>query len=100
MNRDGKTLWSSEKWMKPASYYQGLDTETLAKECFSEPIFAFEMIAFAGHEKAAFARLKVMHNEFAELFKRPDMWKGILVVYGMLTSQIYPGADRKDVLIT
>lgn len=98
MNRNGETRWPSEDWLKLASYYQGLDTETLAKECFSKPTFYIEMALYADHEEAAFVRLKVMHNGFAELFERPDMWKGILAVYGMLTSKIYPGAERGDVL--
>jgi hypothetical protein len=98
MKSRGETLWKAEDWMKPENYYKGLDTEALARECFSRSTFAVEMIAFAGHEEVAFVRLKVMHNGFAELFSRSDMWKGILAVYEMLISNLDPMNDTKDVV--
>ena len=86
-----------EECVKPPSYFQGMDTESLAKECFSSGLFAAEMLAFAGKEEVAFIRLEIMHNGFAELFNRPDMWKGVLAVYEMLISNLDPQGEKNDV---
>ncbi len=95
--RSGTTMWGSEKWMKDSNYYKSLSTVPLAKECFSQGIFWAEMMLFDNSE-FAFQRLKIMHNGYSELFKRKDMWKGILAVYEMLYSKIDPKSELKEIV--
>ena len=93
----GKTLWKSETWMKPPEYYQSLTTEQLAKECFERTIFGHEMTIF-NDPAFGFIRLEIHHNGFAELFKRDDMWKGILDTYYRCSSNIDPKNDLRTVV--
>jgi len=93
----GKTLWKSETWMKPPEYYQSLTTEQLAKECFERTIFGHEMTIF-NDPAFGFIRLEIHHNGFAELFKRDDMWKGILDTYYQCSSNIDPESDLRTVV--
>ena len=93
----GETLWGSEKWVKDSAYYQSLDTCRLAEECF-KGLFYNEMNIY-DHPEAGFARLKIMHNGFAELFKREDMWKGILHAYEYLGAGLNPQGNRKEYFI-
>jgi len=94
--KSGRTLWGSEKWMKDASHYQSLDTVTLAKECFSRPIFRFEMAIFDNPARA-FARLRIMHNGFAELFERDDLCDGVLAVYEELSLELDTQSSLEEI---
>lgn len=87
--RQGKTMWGSETWMKEPEYYQKLDTLKLAEECFERPTFGFQMTIY-DNPQYGFITLKIMHNGFAELFQREDMWKGILHVYEQLSLELKP----------
>lgn len=99
MKKNGKTMWGSEKWMKAPEYYASLPTHKLAVECFAKPIFGFEMGIFDDN-RYGFQRLRIMHNGFAELFGRDDMWKGILWVYDDMSSRIDPKNDLKTIVST
>jgi hypothetical protein len=94
----GKTLWGSERWMKPPEYYQSLTTEQLAKECFERTIFGHEMTIF-NDPAFGFIRLEIHHNGFAELFKRDDMWKGVLDIYYQCSSNIDAQSDLQTIVI-
>jgi hypothetical protein len=95
----GKTWWGSERWMKDPNYYANLETPKLAEECFSKPIFAFETTCFE-NPRFGYERMKVFHNGFAELFKREDMWKGILHTYDYLSSKLALESDLKTIVET
>lgn len=86
--------------IKPSGHYASLDTETLARECFSGSYFANIMGVYATHEDVAFIRLRVFHDGFAELFSRSDMWKGILSVYKMLVKNLDPKMAKIDIINT
>jgi len=90
--RDGGTCWGSEEWMKTPEYYSELDTQALAVECYERTIFAHEMTIY-DDPKLGWICLKIMHDGFAELFRRPDLWKGILAVYDMQASKLNPSND-------
>ncbi|MHC4882385.1 MAG: hypothetical protein ACYTCV_07270 [Planctomycetota bacterium] len=94
----GKTLWGSERWMKSPEYYQSLTTEQLAKECFERTIFGHEMTIF-NDPAFGFIRLEIHHNGFAELFKRDDMWEGILDTYYQCSSNIDAQSDLQTIVI-
>jgi hypothetical protein len=81
--------------MKSEKYYQGLDTSSVAKECFTRTIFFHEMVIYDNPEYGLI-RLKVMHNGFAELFGREDLWKGILDVYYALGYKLDPSGDSTE----
>ncbi len=96
--KNGTIILGRENWMMDASYCQSIDTVALAKKCFSDAIFSIEMGIFATHEEIAFMRLRVSHKGFAELFERPDMWKGIFAVYEMLYSKIDPKSELRGIV--
>jgi hypothetical protein len=85
--KSGGTMWGSEKWMKDLDYYKSLKTTELAEECFSRPIYSFEVTIF-DKPRLGFERLKMFHNGFQVLFQRNDMWKGILHTYENLSSKL------------
>jgi hypothetical protein len=97
MKKNGETMWNAEKWMKPPEYYASLSTSTLAQQCFEKPIFGFEMGIFDDN-RFGFQRLRILHNGFAELFHREDMWKGILAAYDHMSSRIVPGSDLTTIV--
>ncbi len=96
--KNGVIKLRREDWELDTEYCKGLDTITLAKKCFSDSSFSLEMMLFAGREEMAFMRLRVAHGGFAELFKRDDMWKGILAVYDMLDTKIDPNSEYRDLI--
>jgi hypothetical protein len=85
--KSGGTMWGSEKWMKDLDYYNSLKTTELAEECFSKPIFSFELTIF-DDPQLGFERLRMFHNGFQVLFQRNDMWEGILQTYKYLSSKL------------
>ncbi|MHC4715034.1 MAG: hypothetical protein ACYTAN_17470, partial [Planctomycetota bacterium] len=104
LRKAGRTRWGSENWMKDPQYYAGLDTPAtpaLALECFFSGPEGMDGIAgpfaneMAIHDDPVLGleSLRVFHDGFAELLQRDDMWKGMLVVYDRLSSQIDPQAD-------
>lgn len=97
MKRDGKTMWGSEKWMKSPAYYASLSTTELAKECFEKPLFGIEL-GVHDDDRFGLQDLQIMHNGFAELFGRDDMWKGILAVYDDMSSKISPENDLMTIV--
>jgi hypothetical protein len=99
MKKNGKTMWGSERWMKTPEYYASLPTPELATECFARPTFGFEMTIF-DENRFGFQRLRIMHDGFAELFDREDMWKGILAAYDHMSSKIDPGNDLRTIVST
>ena len=90
----GDTLWKSEEWMKDIDYYNSLSTSELAEECFSKPIFAYELGIF-DDPRIGFERLRTFHNGFQVLFQRNDMWEGIIHTYEYLSSQLNKESDLK-----
>lgn len=77
LKRNGRQLWNSQQWMKEPSYYRALDTSKLAEECFGRSVIAFELTKYTD---PAFGLqcVRIMHNGFAELFSRTDLWQGVL----------------------
>lgn len=92
IKKKGGTKWGSDKWMKEPGYYKELETPELAEECFSRFIFGFEMTIY-DDPMYGYCRLEIFHNGFAELFKREDMWKGILHAYDFLSLKLNPKSD-------
>ena len=92
MKQNGGTMWQSEKWMKSPEYYASLSTPDLGEQCFAKPTFGFEMSIF-NDSRFGLQRLRILHNGFAELFAREDMWKGILAAYDNMSLKIDPGND-------
>ena len=80
-------------------YYAGLDTIKLAEECFSGGSAGTFRVHISSdeHRRFALVDIKVMHNGFAELFKRKDMWKGVLHVYDYLSMQLDPKKKFHDI---
>ncbi len=93
--KNGKTRWNSRQWMKEPSYYRALDTPNLAEECFERSIIANELDIY--NDPAFGLRcVRIMHNGFAELFSRADLWQGILHVLDQASATI---ADPKSDLM-
>jgi len=97
MKKRGVTKWGSDRWMKEPSYYKELETPELAEECFSRATFGFEMTIY-DDPMLGYCSLEVFHNGFAELFKREDMWKGILHVYDFLSLKLNPKSDLRTIV--
>jgi hypothetical protein len=95
--RVGKTMWGSEKWMKEPKYYQGLKTPELARECFRDSVFATEILKYREPQFGLVCH-KVMHDGFAELLGRDDLWRGIIGVYEHLGGELTADADLKTVV--
>jgi len=95
----GHTNWGSQNWMKDPNYYRSLNTFQLVEDCFSRPIFAFEM-TIHNDPIAGFENLRIFHNGFAELFNRKDLWKGILYLYKHLSSKLDTQADLEQIVTT
>lgn len=95
----GKIWYKQEEWMKEPEYYKALDTVELAKECFdNNGLVGFEM-GLTDTLDPAFIRLEIHHNGFAELFKREDMWKGLLDTYYYLGKEIDPELSLRRMLM-
>ena len=97
LKRSGKTFWGSDAWMKSPEYYASLPTIKLAEECFARSVFGNEMSIY-NDPRFGLQRLRIMHNGFAELFKREDMWKGILAAYDHMSSRITPESDLMTII--
>ena len=95
--KKGDTLWNSEKWMKDIDYYKSLETSDLAEECFSKPIFHFELSIF-DDPRIGFERLRIFHNGFQVLFQRDDMWEGIIHAYEYLSSKLNTESDLSTIV--
>ena len=93
----GYTRWGSQSWMKDPEYYAKLETEALAEECFARSVFKSEMSLYE-EPAVGMESLKIFHNGFAELFRRDDMWKGILHAYAKLGEQISPDASLAQIV--
>lgn len=93
----GETLWGSENWMKSRQYYESLETTALAEECFDRPTFYFTMRIY-DNPRFAFARLEIMHEGFAELFRRDDMWKGLVHAFDVSASRLVPESDLMTII--
>ena len=87
-----------DPWMLDEDYCKNLGTVSLAKKCFSDGIFEIEMGLFASYREIAFMRLRVSHKGFAEFFKRPDMWKGVLFLYEMVSSGLDPDNELDNIM--
>lgn len=88
----GGTMWDSDNWMKDLDYYNSLTIQKLSEECFSKPIFSFELAIF-DDPRLGYERLKMFHNGFQVLFQRSDMWAGILHTYEYLSSKLNIESD-------
>lgn len=75
-----KPPWQGYKDAKDRSYYEKLNTEDLAKECFSTSLWAREIIIY-NRPAYAIARAGIFHDGFAVLYERPDFWEAIASVY-------------------
>jgi hypothetical protein len=74
--------------LKDPEYYEGLETRELAAECCTGVgLDGFEIVDDHKHVYI-YHRLRILHNGFAELFKREDMWEGILHVYGLCAAKL------------
>ncbi len=94
---EGKTMWGSEKWMKAPEDYQKMPTSELAADCFSRSVFATTILKYK-EPQFGIQTLTIMHDGFAELFERDDLWTGIHSAYGDLGSQLTPDADLATVV--
>jgi hypothetical protein len=99
LKNSGHTLWGSQNWMKDPNYYKSLNTFELVEDCFSRPIFAYEMTIHNDH-RAGYESLRIFHNGFAELFSREDLWKGILHLYDYLSLKLNTQADLGQIVTT
>jgi hypothetical protein len=96
--KSGKSLWNSQHWMREPDHYKRLDTPNLAQKCFERTILCNELGIF---DDPAFGlqRVRIMHNGFAELFSRTDMWKGILCVFEQASATVAdPRSDLKQIV--
>ncbi len=93
---NGGSFWGARSWMEEPEYYRDLSSATLADECFSRPIVAQDMEVH-DDPQLVFKRLEIMHNGFAELFRRRDMFVGIQLVYGKLAERIAPDAPAGQI---
>jgi hypothetical protein len=83
------------EWMKDAKYYKKLDTPELAEECLSRPSFFPSRVRIYNDPRYGMSRLKAEHPGFDELFKRKDMWRGILHANEYLSSKLDPNERDK-----
>ena len=90
----GSGKWDNDPWVKEPEYYQALDTPELAKECFQRATFGITT-SVHNDPRTGYYRLKILHNGFAELFEREDMWRGMLAAYHDMAQKIVPGASMK-----
>jgi hypothetical protein len=97
--RAGVLMYGAEDWMRPVSYYQQLDTEALAIECFSRSMLEWELGIF-DDPTLGYIRVKVMHDGFAELFDRADFWKGLVRAHQMHTDKLQPTQSLQQVVRT
>ena len=95
---EGGTMWGSENWMKSREYYAALDTPELAEECFERSTFFNEMMIF-DDPRFSYMRLSVMHEGFAELFAREDLWKGLVRAFEYCASRLNPESDLEAIII-
>ena len=97
LKKSGYTRWGSENWMKDPDYYKSLNTSELVEECFSRAIFKNEMSIY-NEPWFGLESLRIFHNGFAELFRREDLWKGILHLYEHLSSKLTREADLMQIV--
>lgn len=97
LKKSGYTRWGSENWMKDPDYYKRLNTSELVEECFSRAIFKNEMSIY-NEPWFGLESLRIFHNGFAELFRREDLWKGILHLYEHLSSKLTREADLMQIV--
>jgi hypothetical protein len=95
--KSGKTMWHSEKWMKPPEYYASLTTAALAEESFSDNVFYLEMSIYE-NPKYGVSRLRILHNGFAELFRRKDMWEGIVHAWDICSARLKSDSDLDTIV--
>ncbi len=93
----GVRLWGAERWMREPAYYHSLTTRVLACECFARPLFGYELSIF-DEPLLGYYRLEIFHNGFTELFRRPDLWEGILSAYEYLGEQISLDTDLRTII--
>jgi hypothetical protein len=94
---DGGTAWGSENWMKSPEYYAALETPDLGAECFDDSIFYHEM-AIHNEPRVGFIALSILHDGFAELLRRDDMWRGLISAFNHLASQLNPESDLETIV--
>ncbi|NIP51602.1 MAG: hypothetical protein GWN67_06450, partial [Phycisphaerae bacterium] len=82
-----KPPWQGYKDAKDRSYYEKLNTEDLAKECFSTSLWAREIIIY-NRPAYGIARAGIFHDGFAVLYERPDFWEAIASVYIHLAQKL------------
>jgi len=97
LKKRGGGKWSFAEWMKEPSYHEELETPELAEECFSRATFGSEMTIY-DEPMLGYYSLEIFHNGFAELFKREDMWKGILHAYDFLSLKLNPKSDLRTIV--
>lgn len=95
LKRNGRQLWNSQQWMKDPSYYRALDTPKLAEECFGRSVIAHELGKY-NDPALGLQCVRIMHNGFAELFSRSDLWQGVLYALGRGSATI---ADPKSDMV-
>ena len=91
----GGSRWGTEN----KRYYQELDTCRLAEECFEQSVFQ-NVILIYNNPIYGFSRLRIMHDGFAELFERDDMWKGLLHAYEHLGSRLNTASELSTIVVT
>jgi len=77
-------------WMREPSFFKELDTPTLSKELFATRLCGYfsDRTRILEDADKALALLQLEHGGFAELFKREDMWKGILLANEDLSKRL------------
>ncbi len=84
-------VWLTEKEIA------SLPTEELGKACFASGLPANLLLLYT-NPNFAIRRLEVLHKHkgYAELFRRPDVWKGLIAAMEFHVSQLDPRAERAE----
>lgn len=87
----GKKEW---EWLKTREEYKKMNTQDLAGDFLSRGVFINTAIAYSDIQYA-FVRMEVLHDGFAELIQRDDMWFGVLKAYRQSGARLKAGSDFK-----
>lgn len=72
-------------------------TPELARVCFSTGLLARAQLIY-DKPIYAFSRLKILYPCYEELFKRDDLWEGVLSAYSLYASHLDPKGEPNSVM--
>lgn len=91
---EGRAVWGRDR-----AHYRKLSTEKLAEQCLTGETVFWSAISMYDEPAFGLQRLSIMHDGFAELFERKDMWKGVLYAYDRLADDLNLDADLKAIVL-